>query len=599
MFKILFFSQPLLKATHLKKVWIPGYTREDGTVVGGHEKLVHVADDHDDTKVAGGHGSASQKKAHKVLSKDAEFGKLSEKDRAAHVMSLATDIQLAATKAAQATFAKQKLVDGKKPSKSEWEALLDSDSQIGHLADVHAAGKLDAYFEAHTKHGTDPGITREKLEQKIQTHVAEKAAKKAARKPKGSGAVDPDQDSLLVAISKLGGLDKDEAKKQGIDPAYFSTKGHGIKRVFHSKGMTFDDMAHNFLSELGYPVTGANDLLEAIDAELAGNPVFTAEGHMNHMAREHAESQLLEQASADEDFGIEAPGFMYDESEYAGMDDQDRHEYELIMHLEQLQPGVYDQILTEANEEGDNAEQLIGRCQDRLRAILEAGGRTGETGAQEGAGESTDGAAAEGAAEWSGSGDGDAGGDESSPEMTKVSVGDKQVPVLSKDGKPIVFYHGGADVQSNKLRALSYFTTDKAGAESYLHDRRVSNDDPNYGRLHAVHLSIKNPATAEDVKAAGKKVGVTARDFGMMAGDEDYADGWEYISPHLHDKVDAVVSELKKRGFDGAYFENDYGLGGDMLDGGSWVTFDPKSVVEASVSGRKKMAKSILFFSQR
>ena len=73
---------------------------------------------------------------------------------------------------------------------------------------------------------------------------------------------------LLAAIAKSGGLSRDEAKRQGIDPVYFNVKGHGIYRVFTKNGQTADDLAHNTLAPWGYPVTGANDLIEAIQKEL-------------------------------------------------------------------------------------------------------------------------------------------------------------------------------------------------------------------------------------------------------------------------------------------------------------------------------------------
>lgn len=92
--------------------------------------------------------------------------------------------------------------------------------------------------------------------------------------------VDPDRldvenDSILTAIAKLGGVSRDEAEQQGIDPKSFSHRGHRISPTFRRGGLSFDQMAEA-LAEFGYPVTNAegnydaNVLLDMIDAELGG-----------------------------------------------------------------------------------------------------------------------------------------------------------------------------------------------------------------------------------------------------------------------------------------------------------------------------------------
>lgn len=103
------------------------------------------------------------------------------------------------------------------------------------------------------------------------------------RKPRDTG-VDLARDSLLVAIAKLGGLQRVESERQGIDPANFGTRPIFGAPVFRATdGLSFDAMAEA-LDELGYPVRderghySPNVLLDAIQRELAGNLVYTPEG---------------------------------------------------------------------------------------------------------------------------------------------------------------------------------------------------------------------------------------------------------------------------------------------------------------------------------
>lgn len=95
--------------------------------------------------------------------------------------------------------------------------------------------------------------------------------------------VNETEDDLLAAIAKLGGISREEAEAQGIDPAAFGSRGHGIRRVFTKNGLSFDAMAET-LMQYGYPVAdeqgnyNPNTLLEKLSGSLAGSPVYTAIG---------------------------------------------------------------------------------------------------------------------------------------------------------------------------------------------------------------------------------------------------------------------------------------------------------------------------------
>jgi hypothetical protein len=378
-----------LKAVQKKQIQVPMYTRKDGTVVQQHMATVNVSTDHDTQKVISGQGTHSQKKAHAELSKLPEWSKKSDAEKESAVLHHATHIQDTAVSSAYATFAKQKIIAGEVPSKREWEAFhAQSDSShVNHLKDIHGAGKLNDYQGLHEHFGTTSAGSNDELTDRIAAHDAAKQAKKASKPAKGSSKIDPDRDSLLTAIAKLGGLDRGDAKAQGIDPAYFSTKGHGIKRVFHSKGMTFDDMAHNFLQHYGYPVSGANNLLDAIDTELSGTKVYTPNGHANAMENSYEEPAVLATDDID-DYGIEVP--VYDGSEYYDMTDQDIADYDLVNQLDSVAPGAYNEIFKQAEEDGDSAEQFIRRIKNHLLSVSGEGGLTGQTRSSSWAGEPTD-----------------------------------------------------------------------------------------------------------------------------------------------------------------------------------------------------------------
>lgn len=94
----------------------------------------------------------------------------------------------------------------------------------------------------------------------------EPAQPKKAPKKKYSPFVQ-EGDHLLEAIAKLGGLNRAEAKAQGIDPADFRKRGERIAYVFTSKGKSFDEMAE-LLRGYGFEYSGPNDLLRDVSDSL-------------------------------------------------------------------------------------------------------------------------------------------------------------------------------------------------------------------------------------------------------------------------------------------------------------------------------------------
>jgi hypothetical protein len=374
-----------LKATVKKQVFIPTYTRGDGTVVPGHNAMVHVAVDHDDAKVAAGQGTHSQRQAHARLARDAGFHALPTQHKAAVVMKHATEIQDAASAAAQLSTFRKKVLAGEKPSAAElkrFEAAPD-DKRRALVSEFRAAGKLDAVPQAHhdlpepdkersapakkaaqpvadagsadtSKDGADAHleainaaklpasnvnakVVNMKLDAiaaalksgdaalltmmsygsnnyaKKQVNLANRAlellgsaervkpgqkgtpgfrtdaqiaaAKQAA---KAQRTVDPESDSLMTAIAKLGGLKASEVSSQwGLSKNDVKGVRVGILPVFSSRGKSIERMAEA-LHELGYLNSEEhNELADHVEKGLGGGDHFTAQGYANKAAKDH------------------------------------------------------------------------------------------------------------------------------------------------------------------------------------------------------------------------------------------------------------------------------------------------------------------------
>lgn len=124
---------------------------------------------------------------------------------------------------------------------------------------------------------------------------AAKDQQKPDKQAKNKTAIN-DGDDILTAIAKLGGLNAAEAKAQGIDPASFKLRGHGIKRVFnHGKNSKSYDSMAEALREQGFDVPMANDLVELVSGAVnQGRKIYTAKGaelQAEIMAQEHVSEQ--------------------------------------------------------------------------------------------------------------------------------------------------------------------------------------------------------------------------------------------------------------------------------------------------------------------
>lgn len=146
---------------------------------------------------------------------------------------------------------------------------------------------------------------------------------------------------------------------------------------------------------------------------------------------------------------------------------------------------------------------------------------------------------------------------------------------LTGSKAPKVMYHGG-EAGITKFRGGSFFTPDESGAKFYAQERE--------GSVYPVEVNIKNPATGDVVEAAAKKLGLKESMFDSP---------WQYLSRSMYSKdVDRVITELKKQGYDGAYFDTDGNPAtADTMD--SWFPFDSNQIRIKGPKGPKSQRGEI------
>jgi SPP1 gp7 family putative phage head morphogenesis protein len=144
-------------------------------------------------------------------------------------------------------------------------------------------------------------------------------------------------------------------------------------------------------------------------------------------------------------------------------------------------------------------------------------------------------------------------------------------------GQPetLTLYHGGQATED--FTPLTFFTSQKKVAENYA----KNGDDDNIGKITKVEVTIKNPANDQQVKDAAEKI-MTIGDIEDAFGlDWEDMSGFEMLSPHLDaDAATKVMKQLQKEGFDGAKFETDFDLAGNLIDDGSWAIFNTKQALK-------------------
>ncbi|MBN3839231.1 ADP-ribosyltransferase [Burkholderia sp. Ac-20349] len=240
----------MLKATSKKEMWIPTFTKHDGTTVQGHYAHVNVSDDHDDAKVLGGQGSATQKEAHKNLTKHQWFNEMPDQHKVPVLLKHATELQDAAGIRARAAKFRIAILGGQKPIASQTKAFLalDADKQAKFTAEFEKAGKLDAFNEAIAAANVSPA-----QEAPVETTPApaqaegQQGAQEAASEP----VVAPEP-TLIQQVAPQS----DELKKVKVEIAakVEGLKGMGLDAM-NELGDSLPPIAATFL----YGIAAGND----------------------------------------------------------------------------------------------------------------------------------------------------------------------------------------------------------------------------------------------------------------------------------------------------------------------------------------------------
>lgn len=180
------------------------------------------------------------------------------------------------------------------PGEAESGGYLDMDGSMGDrpgllgLSSTARQNLLDqgydsviAHAEAVRPEGEPPSVIL--LKPPGEAPAPSAADTTPALAKRNYATSDASQDSILQWLAKHPrGIDSTEAQAQGLDPSQFGTPDAmvGIKRAFRRGGMSFDQAAEA-LHQAGYPVADEggnydpNVLLDAIDGELRGNPVYS------------------------------------------------------------------------------------------------------------------------------------------------------------------------------------------------------------------------------------------------------------------------------------------------------------------------------------
>jgi len=270
-----------LKATVKKRLFIPGYTRKDGTFVKPHHQSVNMNPQAGMTDVLDGKGSYSQKLAHKKLHAEVDgFGDLAPVDQYHHIASAATKIQTAATISAGISKWKSVAFSGKNPTVSQWAAFntLSPDEKLPILDDVaNHAGGIDHLIDLGEKK-QKPKVSSNAFEfiTKYSGSLKDAATEWLAEFPTqpdtlSSALVDAGHLSIAkqLGIYNPPGEPKDGDQKSGVN---------GTTLVFHDghwhtvqDGFSLKDGSAVYMDGSVWLVDGQSDIV--LHLRLAGHPV--------------------------------------------------------------------------------------------------------------------------------------------------------------------------------------------------------------------------------------------------------------------------------------------------------------------------------------
>lgn len=131
--------------------------------------------------------------------------------------------------------------------------------------------------------------------------AAEAPVKKKPNRSEILYRIDTSKHDILTAIAKLGGLNREQAAAEGIDPADFQLR-KGILPVFTKKGRSFDDMAEA-LKEHGYTERDPNEVLDKVYRALQGEWIGTPDATAEREIQNYIEQQEAEEAARYDELG--------------------------------------------------------------------------------------------------------------------------------------------------------------------------------------------------------------------------------------------------------------------------------------------------------
>jgi predicted RNA methylase len=193
-------------------------------------------------------------------------------------------------------------------------------------------------------------VDKIRTEQKTPDDVSKKSGKLSAAKTLRNIH---DSDDLLSTISKLGGLNQDEAVRQGIDPASLGKLGSRILRVFNKKNAkTYDDMS-GLLQGHNFDITDANDLVDKVSRAINQNEkIYNPVGYENF-----AELKTQEKLNDEE-------------AQFA-------YELENLLSLSKQIDDDYHQTITKLIEGGKITPSNINEFEDEINDIISGSDQQG------------------------------------------------------------------------------------------------------------------------------------------------------------------------------------------------------------------------------
>jgi len=185
--------------------------------------------------------------------------------------------------------------------------------------------------------------------------------------------IDTTVDDIGTAIAKYGGISREDALRNGIDPNEINKRAAFGKPIFTENGMALDKMAES-LSQDGYPVAypgegySQNALLDALGEHMQGKKIYAPAGNEHKAAHDHYAEML-----ANYDPKNENSYLLFDEN-LNPVSGSDRY------RMSYNQARVVDREigdLQRSSTPGTNEYRMLGQLKDAVRKSFDLGVESG------------------------------------------------------------------------------------------------------------------------------------------------------------------------------------------------------------------------------